>query len=129
MQELFYLKVVLQEANIKNRMSVPTPILPPLPSNQAYRFLSMEMDNNGIITPYDGNDGICVTCDTNDVDSTQLTCGGIDFAPGKITTGMSNGNIHNHIVFGSGAFLKGFTDSTTGNGKIIVYLSYIIREK
>lgn len=129
MQDLISMKVVLQDANVINRLSVPTPILPPLPANQAYRFITMEMDNSQITTGYDGDDGIAVTCDTSDADATQLTCGGIDTPSGKFTTGISNGNIHNHVFWGAAAFLKGFSDSTVGGGEITVYLSYIIIEK
>lgn len=89
----------------------------------------MVQNNSNISVPYDGDDGIAVTSDPSNPESTQLTAGGIDIANGKVTTGMPNGNIHNHIVFGNGAFLRGFSDSTIGSGEISIYLSYIIIDK
>jgi hypothetical protein len=118
------IKVELTTQNILNGQTNPIPVLPSLPSNQAYRVVDFCLYVSPGSTPFTNDAGIVVTSDPSNMDAGQLTCGGLDSSSEKFVTALSNGNIHDHIHPGEGLFLQCYLDSTAGDGLATAYITY-----
>ena len=112
------IKVELTTQNILSGQTNPIPVLPSLPSNQAYRVLDFFVDNQSGSQAFDADTFL----ELRSLGASHVTAAPV--SNGGFVSGIVNGNGSNQIVPGAGIYLSANQDSVNGDGTATAYITY-----